>query len=540
MRYLASTLAACSAVGLLAAPAALAGPRDRDRDGLPDRWERSNGLSTKSKSAKKDTDRDGLRNRTEYRLRTKPRVKDTDRDGLSDGYEVRVSRTNPRRKNSRAGVPARPSPPRPRPVAATPPRPAPTPTPTPDPMPAPDPGPAPTPDLFVDGASVGGRCDDSRTAAQAASASTPWCSIPRAIAAAPEGRHVSVRAGRYPNFEITGDNRRSAFLSLAAHAGERVELGRVSTVGSSWLRFSGFSISGGVNLGHATHHVQMVGNDLTPAGFYLRNTRDVLIQGNRVHDLTTDARGLLAQGWDSRPEQALNRRLTIRGNRFSRMTYDAIAIYNGTEDLLIEDNEIEEVRKRPGSELHVDTIQIMGGTRMTVRRNLIHDSAHGMLFKDMTSAGLTIENNVVARTAGAGIQVVNAPGVRILSNTVWDTGAGLLLDNDPAVPGQTSATVVNNILNLMSAPAALTALEDHNLVRWSSVRGAHSSQGTAVFANAAANDFTLAAGSPGVDAATSDHGPERDRAGRARTDDPAVANHGGGAQPWWDMGAHER
>ncbi len=52
--------------------------------------------------------------------------------------------------------------------------------------------------------------------------------------------------------------------------------------------------------------------------------------------------------------------------------------------------------------------------------------------------------------------------------------------------------------------------------------------------------IAAAISSPGVDAGTSDHGPDSDRAGRARADDPAVANSGGGAQPWWDMGAHER
>jgi hypothetical protein len=77
-----------------------AAPRDRDRDGLPDRWERRHQLSTSKRSAKGDPDRDGLRNRREYRLRTNPRRKDTDRDGLRDGAEVRRYHTNPRRKDT--------------------------------------------------------------------------------------------------------------------------------------------------------------------------------------------------------------------------------------------------------------------------------------------------------------------------------------------------------------------------------------------------------------------------------------------------------
>jgi hypothetical protein len=77
-----------------------AAARDRDRDRLPDRWERRHGLSTHHRSAAGDPDRDTLRNRSEYRLRLHPRRRDTDRDGLSDGREVKRTRTNPRRKDT--------------------------------------------------------------------------------------------------------------------------------------------------------------------------------------------------------------------------------------------------------------------------------------------------------------------------------------------------------------------------------------------------------------------------------------------------------
>jgi hypothetical protein len=74
--------------------------RDRDHDGLPDRWERRYDLSTSKKSAKGDPDRDGLRNRREYRLRTNPRKRDTDGDGHRDRAELRAG-TNPRDRASR-------------------------------------------------------------------------------------------------------------------------------------------------------------------------------------------------------------------------------------------------------------------------------------------------------------------------------------------------------------------------------------------------------------------------------------------------------
>lgn len=72
---------------LLAAPAA-AKPRDRDRDGLPDRWERKHDLKVGKRSAKGDPDRDGLRNRAEFKAGTDPRDRDSDDDGVRDGEEI--------------------------------------------------------------------------------------------------------------------------------------------------------------------------------------------------------------------------------------------------------------------------------------------------------------------------------------------------------------------------------------------------------------------------------------------------------------------
>jgi hypothetical protein len=88
------------ALACLSGPIAVAAARDRDRDRLPDRWERRHGLSLTRKSARRDPDRDHLRNRREYRLRLNPRRADTDRDGLRDRAEIRRWRTNPRRRDT--------------------------------------------------------------------------------------------------------------------------------------------------------------------------------------------------------------------------------------------------------------------------------------------------------------------------------------------------------------------------------------------------------------------------------------------------------
>ena len=91
MRKATLLVVAMFALALLAVPAtADAKRRDRDHDGLPDKWEKKHHLSVHKANAKKDPDRDGLTNMREFKRHTDPRDADTDNDGLDDGDEVRV------------------------------------------------------------------------------------------------------------------------------------------------------------------------------------------------------------------------------------------------------------------------------------------------------------------------------------------------------------------------------------------------------------------------------------------------------------------
>ena len=85
-----------AALALIALPSvALAKSHDRNRDGIPDKWERHFHLSLKQNQAKRDQDHDGLNNKREFRGHTNPRDADTDNDGLEDGQEVETA-NNPR------------------------------------------------------------------------------------------------------------------------------------------------------------------------------------------------------------------------------------------------------------------------------------------------------------------------------------------------------------------------------------------------------------------------------------------------------------
>jgi hypothetical protein len=77
---------ALGALAILAMPS-LAAAKDRNNDRIPDRWEKRHGLSLKVNQARRDQDRDRLRNRAEFLAGDDPRDSDSDDDGVVDGSE---------------------------------------------------------------------------------------------------------------------------------------------------------------------------------------------------------------------------------------------------------------------------------------------------------------------------------------------------------------------------------------------------------------------------------------------------------------------
>ncbi len=75
--------------------AAQVGTRDRDGDGMPNRWEVTHGLNPDRANARGDKDHDGLRNIGEFRRSTDPSDVDSDDDGVDDGDEVNETNTDP-------------------------------------------------------------------------------------------------------------------------------------------------------------------------------------------------------------------------------------------------------------------------------------------------------------------------------------------------------------------------------------------------------------------------------------------------------------
>ena len=86
-RTLFGILAVAIAGLLVIALPGVAAARDRNHDRIPDRWEKRHHLSLHKNQARRDQDRDGLKNRQEWKAGDDPRDPDSDNDGAEDGDE---------------------------------------------------------------------------------------------------------------------------------------------------------------------------------------------------------------------------------------------------------------------------------------------------------------------------------------------------------------------------------------------------------------------------------------------------------------------
>jgi len=88
LRMLVVALVALAVVAMPATAAAKGGKKkDRNHDGIADKWAKKHKLGKGKGVAKKDPDADGLTNLVEFRAALNPRKADTDGDGVGDANE---------------------------------------------------------------------------------------------------------------------------------------------------------------------------------------------------------------------------------------------------------------------------------------------------------------------------------------------------------------------------------------------------------------------------------------------------------------------
>jgi hypothetical protein len=405
--------------------------------------------------------------------------------------------------------------------------------------------------LYADPASRGGKCDDDRSAADARSPKTPWCTVAHALAAAGPDGVVALRGGTYDAIAVTGV-RRSTWATLAPARGEHVVVRHGLTVqGSSHVRIRGLALRSTTTSSSvmSSDHVALEDNDVAGEGLVVRAVAHVTIAGNVIHDLQRrpGSEGLEGYGiWaNANATGAPSERLTdlvVRDNTFRGIPQDGVQVGGGparVARITIAGNRFSDVVRRQPED-HSDAIQIMGGAKITISGNHVTHAEECVLVGDDVTRELVIENNVMIGSPHMGncVQVFQAPGARIVNNTFWQQAAGwpqaLVIGT-----GDAPVTVANNIVNRYQVqdPAGAAALrQDYNLI----VTGPRVGRHDAATAPRLTRGWRLAPGSAGIDAADAAVAPSRDRLGRKRRDDPAVANRGAGRERFTDIGAYER
>ena len=370
-------------------------------------------------------------------------------------------------------------------------------------------------------------CSDSRSAAEASSASTPWCSLGRAAAASPAGGEVLVRGGTYPSTTLS--SARSGFVTFRPYGSETVTIAGLGFSGATHVRFRGVGVNGGLTVSGSSHHVEMIDGSLRAVSLQA-GADGVLLEGNSLTN--PNGTGINFSSDSSRPAIS---NVTIRGNRIDGIAVDAIQAKN-FRNLTVEGNEFANVRRPAGSTAHPDVLQtVFGGENLVFRNNYVHDyDAQGFFIADGKVTGVVVENNLLEGHEGpmSPVRIADAVDVRFVNNTV----RGLTRFSG----GSRNVTIMNNLIQTLQRDTSgglTVAYQDYNLIQSGPRSGAHDLGGTPNFVNSSAGDFDLAAGSPGIDAGTGSGAPASDRLGRGRVDDPSVPNNGAG---YYDLGAHER
>jgi hypothetical protein len=374
---------------------------------------------------------------------------------------------------------------------------------------------------------VAGACSDSRPAVLALSGLTPWCTVDRAAAAAPADSVAFVRRSSIAQITIDG-KRRAGNLTVRPFPGEVVQISDINIKNSSGVTFDGLAISDPPQLLAGAQGIGFTNGSLAGGIKLAAGSGPVYIAGNRISNPSGYGMNFSAGAGDAPIVD-----VTVRGNLFDGIAVDAIQAKN-FRNLVIEGNEFRNVRPTDPN-AHPDVLQtVFGGQNLTFRNNWMHDyEAQGFFIADGTVNGVVVENNVIDDSDGpmSPVRIADAVGVSFVNNTV----RGLA-----RFSARTRAAVIrNNIfeqLELDRSEGLTIDYEDFNLIESGPRAGANDRTGPPRFVNEAAGDFELLAGSPAVDAGTSEGAPALDMRGRLRVDDIASANVVG----HHDMGALER
>jgi hypothetical protein len=231
------------------------------------------------------------------------------------------------------------------------------------------------------------------------------------------GTAIVVRAGSYGPLDLSGVAP-STLTALEAAPGEQPVLAGVTMSATKNIRIEGmrFTASIDVQPSPASDHgrnIQIVGNEFTGFKWNAIAVRefndDVLIEGNFIHDLVDEAGTDLGYGITLHGAYGPIDGATVRGNRVLRIPNDGLQT-SGVRSLVIDRNEFSYIAwpTLTGSK-HPDIIQIMGAYAPgpVITNNNFHHNSQPVYIQDGIPAG-RIENNLIHDIKNYGISIGDA------------------------------------------------------------------------------------------------------------------------------------
>lgn len=365
----------------------------------------------------------------------------------------------------------------------------------------------------------------------------PWRTIQRAADTVVPGDVVVIHAGSYPGFRVTARGSETAPITFRGDGDVRI-LGAstanrdaVLVEGGAWIQIEGLHVSGATRAGISAldcEHVTVRNNRVDANGrwgVFSSFCDDLVVEDNEVSRSGSE-HGVYASNSADRPVIRRNR---IWGNAMCGVHMNGDINFGGDgviSNAIVEANVITDNGRNGGSAINGDGI-----TNAVIRNNVLDGNhASGVsLYKidgGLPSTGNQVINNTVRMAADArwAVNIQDGSTGNILRNNVLIHPARGVFDVcATCVAGMVSDR--NAIDGRFSVGGTVV-----DLAGWRTRTGNDASSFTAADAQlfTAANDLTLRAGSPAIDAALPDGAPPADLLGTLRPQGGAI-----------DIGAYE-
>ena len=375
------------------------------------------------------------------------------------------------------------------------------PTPTPEPPAEPEEG-ASAATLYL---SPSGADTNSCTAAK------PCKSLNRAYRLATPGQTVELAAGTYSDTSLPADSSKTS----AADVLFRPAAGATVTF-SSQLHVS-------------AQHLELRGMRFTSKLWIEAGAADVTMRGNALKNFDLYSNGTQS----SHDISFIGGSVGPSANENSRIASNGPSTSASPKNILIEGVDFHDFTVTPGSEAHVECLQVWAVDGLTIRNSKFRNCEVFDIFLQKlpggaaaTPSNILIENNFFD-CCGSGfysIRLADHAGTSWKNVTIRNNSLNKELNPDPSVP-YSNVKIVGNVGPAVKFWSGSTgAIEakpagievDYNVWYAGSKVGSHDKVAPSGFRNAAAVDFHLNAGAAAIDAGDPANAPATDIDGDAR------------------------